>query len=815
MTTKIELHKQHRIAERAALYRQQDSSFADWAAGYGIVQHDDLTQVRVYEMVDLLMQRRTIQEKEEAYGILGAADKVANSAMWLVVHMTYAKNVYLDGRDMDSDDFKLDPQGHTGGSLNMVLAYVGYLAANAITGITRSWLMGQGHCVAAIDATNLIVDNMTPAHMERYNLSDEGLSRFVRDFYSYKIRPDGRPESPLGSHVNAHTAGGLIEGGYLGFGQLQYVHMPLPGERLVAFLSDGAFEEQRGSDWVPRWWRAEDSGLVCPIMIANGRRIDQRTTMSQQGGVEWFREHLRLNGFHPIDIDGRDPVAFAWVIFEIEEQLDACIAALRAGQYTYPVPIHYAAAEVPKGYGFPGAGTNLAHGLPLGTNPAKDAKARSLFNRGARRLWVPMDELQEAVASLNNHGSRRRIRERDHSLSKRDVTSPELTDPPWRELTEDDLVSPMEGIDEYFAKIIRANPTLRPRVGNPDEMRSNRMNKTLDLLKHRVTAPEPGVAEAVDGAVVTVLNEEAVVCAALANKGGINIVVSYEAFAVKMLGAIRQELIFARHQNEAGLGPKWLSVPVILTSHTWENGKNEQSHQDPTLCEALMGEMSDFSRVLFPPDRNTAVAVLRAAYSTHGQIWTVVVPKGRVPGYLTADQAKEIVEVGAVRMRGTCSNEEQILLAAIGSYQLSEILRASDRLSERGLPHSVVYMLEPGRFRSPRDTREAKHLVSLKQRESLFPKTAPVRVFLTHTRPEPLLGLMRPLDTGATKTRILGYTNHGGTLDVAGMLFANKSTWAHVLLAVAEALDLDATDILTAKELGAIGGEEDPSVLFA
>src|SRR5690606_6125419 len=106
-----------------------------------------------------------------------------------------------------------------------------------------------------------------------------------QDFYSYAIRPDGYPESPLGSHVNVHTAGGTSEGGYLGFTGLQYVHMPLPGQSLVAFLSDGAFEEQRGSDWSARWWRAEDSGWVAPVMIANGRRIDQRTTVNQAGGV--------------------------------------------------------------------------------------------------------------------------------------------------------------------------------------------------------------------------------------------------------------------------------------------------------------------------------------------------------------------------------------------------------------------------------------------------------------------------------------------------------------------------------------------------
>src|SRR5205085_3981831 len=106
------------------------------------------------------------------------------------------------------------------------------------------------------------------------------LTRYVRDFYLARLDERGEQASPLGSHVNAHTAGGIMEGGYLGFAELQYVHMPLPGERLAVFLSDGAFEEQRGSDWAPRWWRAEDCGVVTPIMINNGRRIDQRTTLA-------------------------------------------------------------------------------------------------------------------------------------------------------------------------------------------------------------------------------------------------------------------------------------------------------------------------------------------------------------------------------------------------------------------------------------------------------------------------------------------------------------------------------------------------------
>jgi phosphoketolase len=681
-----------RVRALASNQRDADEDFSAWAKGYGVIRHEDQTQVRMHTMVDLLCKRGTVPDRKTAYRVLAAVDKVTSAAMWLVVHMTYAQNMHLDGRALGPADFKEHPEGHTGGSLNMVPAYAGYLAINALTGMTRSWLMGQGHCVAAIDATNLVVDNMSPEQVIRYAFSDDGLQRFVQDFYSCEILADGTPGSPLGSHVNPSTAGGLIEGGYLGFAELLYAHVPLPGEHLVAFLSDGAFEEQRGSDWAARWWRAEDSGSVAPIMIANGRRIDQRTTMAQSGGIDWFRQHLKLNGFDPIEIDGRDPAAFAWAIFEIEERLTKHATAIASGKQDYPVPLPYAIAETVKGFGFPGAGTNRAHNLPLLGNPHFDDDARAEFNTGAGKLWVPPPELKEAISAFATHAVQGRPKERDNPIVTRRVPSPDLPEPPWKDIVGHAPESAMAGLDQYFSDIVTANPNLRPRVGNPDEMRSNRMNKTLDLLKHRVTAPEDGLAESTSGCVVTALNEEAVVCAALGNKGGINLVVSYEAFAVKMLGAIRQSLIFARHQIEKDIDPEWLGVPIVLTSHVWENGKNEQSHQDPTLCEALMGEMSDVSRVVFPPDWNGTIATLREVYRTRGCLWSLVVPKRPVAHVMTQEQSEALVANGAVRLGGTGAADEKTLLIAIGAYQLAEAFRASGRLEERGVPHGLVYV---------------------------------------------------------------------------------------------------------------------------
>ena len=93
-----------------------------WTAGYGTIRHTPLTRRRVAEMVAALGEHGEAGRGPSVWEILHAADRVASAAMWLVVHETYARNVYLDGRALKADDFKTVPQGHTGGSLNMVPA---------------------------------------------------------------------------------------------------------------------------------------------------------------------------------------------------------------------------------------------------------------------------------------------------------------------------------------------------------------------------------------------------------------------------------------------------------------------------------------------------------------------------------------------------------------------------------------------------------------------------------------------------------------------------------------------------------------------
>ena len=388
-------------------------------------------------------------------------------------------------------------------------------------------------------------------------------------------------------------------------------------------------------------------------MIANGRRIEQRTALGTEQGLEDFRQHLSQCGFDPMPFDGRDPAAFVATLWEMELRLERRVEEKARGILNYPLPIPYGIAETVKGFGFYGAGSNAAHNLPLPGNPRLDEVSRNLFNEHTARLFVPQGDLQAALELFAQpSGTPARTRQSAGSAAPPAPVIPQLK-------YRDDACSPMAAVDRFFVELTEANPSLRPRVGNPDELASNRLGGVLKALKHRVIEPESEL-EAIDGAVITALNEEAVVSACLANQGGLNLVASYEAFCVKMLGVVRQSIIFSRQQKEIGRPAGWLGWPLIATSHTWENGKNQQSHQDTTFCEALLGEMNDMVRVLSGGPNS---ALRASIYQARGELACMVMPKRDRPCYFNRQQAEQLARDGAIVVEEVPGSEALLLIA--------------------------------------------------------------------------------------------------------------------------------------------------------
>ncbi len=73
-----------------------------------------------------------------------------------------------------------------------------------------------------------------------------------------------------------------------------------------------------------------------------------------------------------------------------------------------------------------------------------------------------------------------------------------------------------------------------------------------------------------------------------------------------------------------------------------------------------------------------------------------------------------------------------------------------------------------------------------------------------------MAGVLRRFDNGLQTTRYLGFRNRGGTLDTAGMLFANGQTWAHIVAEACSAMDTDMAGILSSEEMLALSGKGDP-----
>lgn len=77
----------------------------------------------------------------------------------------------------------------------MVIAFCGYLAANALSGCTRAWTLGQGHCVAAIEAVNALTGDVSESQRGRYDRSEAGKrarQRFLQ-LRHYAGRASSRP----------------------------------------------------------------------------------------------------------------------------------------------------------------------------------------------------------------------------------------------------------------------------------------------------------------------------------------------------------------------------------------------------------------------------------------------------------------------------------------------------------------------------------------------------------------------------------------------------------------------------------------------
>src|SRR5690606_3018513 len=144
------------------------------------IKHREDTRERIAALCEQLTGDGRVANVEQFHAMLAAAARLTCAGMNLVAHMTYAQRIDLDGKPLAAEDFKLVPQGHTGGALNMVPALVGWRLANGLTGRIRAWLMGRGHGVAVVEPGNPLTGDVASARQGRYDRSAAGLAQLCQ-----------------------------------------------------------------------------------------------------------------------------------------------------------------------------------------------------------------------------------------------------------------------------------------------------------------------------------------------------------------------------------------------------------------------------------------------------------------------------------------------------------------------------------------------------------------------------------------------------------------------------------------------------------
>lgn len=636
----------------------------------------------------------------------------------------------------------LRPQaaGDTRRALAVVPVLCARLALNRLTRHHRDWFTDIADAGAALEVLQLLLETAPADRRSRYGSRADDID------WEKMIRDFGRVsenQSFPGPWISPELAGVRAPVG--GSVASQAVHQVLASERLLALLDAADRETLQDS---LRWWHPADCGLLVPLLMNFGAS-DSDTTL----------------------VDGSDPAACACAIFNAETRL-----GMLAEQYLDE--------EWPGARSVPVIEVNAAGWWQNANSP--DERQQALAQMLARCGEDEAVSMRAVAAMKPNRRSSRAF-----------MVTPNRPDPHWVSHGE----SCLQAIDRYFGDLAEVNPQLRARIAGDRARLAVDLPLASELLGGRSEWPLQQRDCRPAGAVLAVDSGEEMATIVLGNQMGLNLLAPASAQAMETLGPLLVSSRFARAQAAVDEPAPWLAIPFLLQADWWQ--VPDHGFACALECaEVMLAQNADQVRLQLPPDPNTALACLKNAYGEYGVITGLLLPGQTVATALNPKIAEQLAAFGAVCVAGNCAAEIQIV--AIGAASLDVGREASERLKSLGITHSLVCVLEPGRFRDARDPQESAYLADPSLIDSLFPAHVQYRLILTDLRPELVLGHCRLLDSGRQRTRALGFTNHYPGECEASVLLANGLHVAPALWSLAQLTGRDPAEWLSAIDREAV-----------
>jgi xylulose-5-phosphate/fructose-6-phosphate phosphoketolase len=215
------------------------------------------------------------------------------------------------------------------------------------------------------------------------------------------------------------------------------------------------------------------------------------------------------------------------------------------------------------------------------------------------------------------------------------------------------------------------------------------------------------------------------------------------------------------------------SFNYILTSSGWRQEHNGFSHQNPGFIDAMLQKQGCFVKVYFPPDGNTALAVLKQCLESKNEINLIIAGKTVEARWLTPELVKEEMQTGIMTWDFASDPNPDLIFSAVGEYLTKEALAAMMIIREHfpEIKLRFVNILEISAI----GLGNSQCRVQLETFNDYFGVNTPV-IFNFHGYPETLKQVLFDQQDGKNRFYVHGYIENGSTTTPFDLQIRNKTS---------------------------------------
>src|SRR3989344_1547192 len=721
--------------------------------------------------------------------------KYVRAANFLSAIQIYLQDNFLLERPLSFEDIKPRLLGHWGTCPGINFVYANLNALIIKRELDALFILGPGHGFPALQA-NLFMEGTLGLYDKNCKRSEAGVANIAK-WFSY---PYGYP-----SHSNPAAPGVILEGGELGYslGTAWGTVLDNPNLLSVCLVGDGEAETgPTATAWhLSKFVNPQTDGAVLPILHLNGYKISGPTIfgrMKNEELVELFRGY----GYEPFIVDQNHGD-----IYEImHNTLEICLERIKnlkengkSENDSYP-RFPMIILRTLKGW----TGIEELHGERIldnclshqvvGANTKTDQEELSAVESWLKsyhfeELWdKDKNDFVEEIRSLIPSADLA-MGNNKHTFGLKHLKDKELKVPDYKEFTEDAEVpgtigsSSMVRISHFLKKVFEENEENKNfRIFSPDETYSNKLQKVFEVTARAWEGPiAPWDKDMrVDGRVMEMLSEHSLqaMMQGYILTGRSAVFASYEAFIQVVSSMADQYAKFLRVARDIPWRGSVPSFNYILTSSGWRQEHNGFSHQNPGFIDSMLQKQGCFVKVYFPPDGNSALAVMKTCLESKNQINIIIAGKTLEPRWLRPEDAEQALQTG-ISIWGFASDPDpDIVFSAAGEYLTKEALAAIKILKTETpeVKTRFVNIMEMSAI----GIGNSACRVPLYEFEDYYTKDKPV-IFNFHGYPETLKQVLfdhqhAAKDAPARDFYVHGYVENGSTTTPFDLHLRNKTS---------------------------------------